>query len=105
VYAQEFASREQVVIQAYANALTDIPRCLAANYGLNPIDVFVELKRMHSQGRWNVGVCGDGCRETVCQEPLKVKRSVLRRAFEVSMLMLRIDGLIISKEIPKFHKK
>jgi chaperonin GroEL (HSP60 family) len=41
----------------------------------------------------------------VCKEALKVKRSAIKRAFEVSMLMLRIDELIISKEIPKFHKK
>jgi chaperonin GroEL (HSP60 family) len=104
-YAKEFANREQVVIQAYANALLVIPKCLAANYGLNPIDTIAELRHRHALGGWNVGVYGDGCRETVCQEPLRVKRSVLRRAFEVSMLMLRVDELIISKEIPKFHKK
>ncbi len=104
-YAREFPSREQVAIEAYSIALMDVPRCLAINYGLNPIDTLIELKKRHAEGNCNVGICENSCHDMVCQEPLKVKRSVLRRAFEVSMLMLRIDELIISKEIPKFHKQ
>ncbi|HLN89304.1 MAG TPA: TCP-1/cpn60 chaperonin family protein [Candidatus Binatia bacterium] len=104
-YARQFASREQVVIEAFANALLEIPRCLAENNGLNPTDALLELKQRNSEGFCNVGVDEHSCCEMVCQEPLKIKRSVLRRAFEVSMLMLHIDELIISKEIPKFHKK
>jgi archaeal chaperonin len=104
-YAREFPSREQVAIEAYSGALMEVPRCLATNYGLNPTDTLLELKNRHTEGNCDVGVCQNSCREMVCQEPLKVKRSVFRRAFEVSMLMLRIDELIISKEIPKFHKQ
>ena len=104
-YAREFPSREQVAIEAYSIALMDVPRCLATNYGLNPTDTLLELKNRHAEGNCNVGVYENSCHDMVCQEPLKVKRSVLRRAFEVSMLMLRIDELIISKEIPKFHKQ
>jgi chaperonin GroEL (HSP60 family) len=104
-YSREFASREQLVIDAFAGALMDIPRCLAENYGLNPTDAILELKKRHTDGFCNFGVdelTGSGI---VCIEPLKVKRSVLRRALEVSTFMLRIDELLISKEIPKFHKK
>jgi chaperonin GroEL (HSP60 family) len=104
-YAREFPSREQVAIEAYSIALMDVPKCLATNYGLNPTDTLLELKNRHAEGNCNVGVCENSCHDMVCQEPLKVKRSVFRRAFEVSMLMLRIDELIISKEIPKFHKQ
>ncbi len=104
-YAKSFASREQVVIDAYSSALLDVPRCLAQNYGLNATDTILELKTRHAAGGCNFGVCEDSCKEWVCAEPLKVKRSILRRACEVSALMLRIDQLLISKEIPKFHKK
>jgi chaperonin GroEL (HSP60 family) len=104
-YAREFPSREQVAIQAYSNALMDVPRCLAENYGLNPTDTILELKTHHAEGNHNFGICEQSCREMVCKEPIKVKRSMIRRAFEISMLMLNIDELIISKEIPKFHKK
>ena len=104
-YAKEFASREQIVIEAYADALVDAPRCLAENYGLNPTDMLPELRKRHAEGFCNCGVDRQGCRDMVCHEPLKVKRSVFRRAYEVSTLMLKIDELLISKEIPKFHKQ
>ena len=104
-YSLEFAGREQIIIQAFGNALMEVPRCLAENYGLNPIDTLLELKKRHADGFCNYGINNIGCNENVCQEPLKVKRSMIRRAYETSMLMLRIDELLISKEIPKFHKK
>jgi chaperonin GroEL (HSP60 family) len=83
----------------------DIPRCLAENYGLNPTDVLPELRKNHSNGLNNYGIAEEGCSEMVCTEPVKMKRAVIRRSYEVSSLMLRIDQLLISKEIPKFHKK
>ncbi len=104
-YAKSFGSREQVVIDAYASALMDVPRCLAQNYGLNSTDTILELRRLHDGGDCTAGVCEGSCGDWVCMEPLRVKRSVIRRAYEVSLLMLRIDELLISKEIPKFHKK
>jgi chaperonin GroEL (HSP60 family) len=45
-------------------------------------------------------ICGKSCIEL-----LDSKKATVRRAFEVASLMLRIDEQIISKEIPKFHKK
>ena len=104
-YSRTFSSREQIVIEAFANALMDIPRCLAENCGLNPTDTIIKLKQHHVDGFCNYGVNGQGCEDNVCSEPIKVKRSIIRRAFEVSSLMLRIDELLISKEIAKFHKK
>ena len=104
-YAREFANREQVVIEAYGAAIMDVPRCLAENYGLNPTDTLIELKKRHTDGFCGFGIDEQSCCDMVCQEPLKVKRSALRRVYEVSTFMLRIDELLISKEIPKFHKK
>jgi chaperonin GroEL (HSP60 family) len=104
-YARTFAGREQMVVESFADALMDIPRCLAENYGLNPTDTILELRKRHADGFCSFGVNSFGCRDLVCQEPLKVKRSTIRRAYEVSTLMLRIDELLMSKEIPKFHKQ
>lgn len=104
-YAKTFSSREQIVIDAFSNALMDIPRCLAENYGLNATDIILDLKKHHANSASNYGVNEQGCCDNVCFEPIKVKRSVIRRAYEVSALLLRIDELLISKEIPKFHKK
>ncbi len=104
-YAKQFPSKEQVVVEAFGTALMDVPRCLAENYGLNTLDVMPELKRHHANGPCSYGVTQQGCCEAVCFEPVRIKRSIIKRAYEVSSLMLRIDELLISKEIPKFHKK
>ena len=104
-YAVTFPSHEQIVVKSFGDALMDVPRCLAENYGLNPTDILAELKSRHAEGICNLGVDKQSCGELVCLEPLRVKRSVIRRAYEVSALMLRIDELLVSKEIPKYHKK
>ncbi len=104
-YAKEFKGREQIVIESYAKALMEIPWCLAQNYGLNPTDTLLDLSKRHAEGACNLGVGYSGCCEMVCEEPLKIKRAMLRRAYEVSALMLRIDELVMSTEIAKFHKK
>ncbi len=49
-YAKAFAGREQIVIEAFGEALMEIPRCLAENYGLNAIDTLIELKHLHADG-------------------------------------------------------
>ncbi len=104
-YAKAYPSKEQLAIDGFAVALMDIPRCLAENCGLNPTDTLLELKKHHANAAQTMGVGEHGCGEWVCFEPIKVKRSAIRRAYEVASLMLRIDELLISKEIPKFHKK
>jgi chaperonin GroEL (HSP60 family) len=104
-YAKSFAGREQVAIEFFADALMECPRCLAENYGLDPGDTMIELANRHADGFCNYGVAEHGCEDHVCLEPARVKRSIIRRAYEVSALMLRIDKLLISKEIAKFHKK
>jgi archaeal chaperonin len=104
-YAKEFASREQIVIDAFAGSLMEVPRCLSENYGLNPIDTLLELRKRHAEGFCNFGVDEQDSSDVVCEEPIKVKRSAIRRAYEVASFMLRIDELLISKEIPKFHKQ
>lgn len=104
-FAKQFPNKEQVVIQAFADGLMDIPRCLATNYGLNATDTLLELRKHQAEEKYNMGIGEHGCSEKVCVESVTIKRSVIRRANEVSMLLLHIDELLISKEIPKFHKK
>lgn len=104
-YAKSFSGREQIPIEFFADALMEAPRCLAENYGLNPTDVMLELGRRHSDGFCSWGLAENGCADEVCLEPVRVKRSIIRRGYEVSALMLRIDESLISKDIAKFHKK
>ena len=65
-YAKGFASREQIAIEAFSDALTDIPRCLAENHGLNPIDILLNLKKHHAEEQSNYGVAEKGCGSIWC---------------------------------------
>jgi hypothetical protein len=43
--------------------------------------------------------------ETNIVELASVNKATLRRAYEVTSLLLRIDGCVYVKELPFFHKQ
>ena len=104
-FSKEFSGREQLAIEAFANALLDIPRCLAYNNGLDSEGTMAELRSLHACGFSAYGVGLNGCLENVCVELAVTKRAMVNRAYEVVCLMLRVNEQLVHKEIPKFHKK
>ncbi len=98
-YAASLSGREQLAVQAFASAVEIIPRTLAENSGLDPIDVMTELKAAHESGKkWagiNVftGKVFDAWKEGVL-EPLKIKTQAVSSAAEVAIMILRIDDVI-----------
>jgi chaperonin GroEL (HSP60 family) len=98
-YAQSLSGREQLAVQAFANAMEVIPRTLAENAGLDPIDILTELKALHDKGqKWagiNVftGKPMDAWKSGVI-EPLKIKTQAVSSASEVAVMILRIDDVI-----------
>ncbi|MEM4156278.1 MAG: thermosome subunit beta, partial [Archaeoglobaceae archaeon] len=55
-WAPSVGGREQLAIEAFASALEVIPRTLAENAGIDPIDILVELRKFHEGGRARYGV-------------------------------------------------
>jgi chaperonin GroEL (HSP60 family) len=104
-FAKQFSGREQLTVEGFAQALMEIPRCLAVNNGFHADDVLAQLGKFHAEGFADYGVGVDGCGSGVCVELAEVKKSMIRRAFEVASLLLRIDEQVVSKETLKFHKK
>ncbi|MHB1261541.1 MAG: thermosome subunit beta, partial [Thermoplasmatota archaeon] len=49
-YAGTVGGREQMAIEAYANAFEVVPRTLAENAGLDEIDILLNLRRAHKKG-------------------------------------------------------
>ena len=49
-YADSVGGREQLAIEAFADAVEVIPRTLAINSGLDPIDSIVDLRAQHPAG-------------------------------------------------------
>ncbi|MFH1173872.1 MAG: thermosome subunit beta [archaeon] len=107
-YADSLSGREQLAVKAFAESIEVIPKTLAENAGLDPIDVLAELKASHDKGmKWagiNVftGKVMDAWKEKVI-EPLKIKTHAISSASEVAMMILRIDDVIAagqSKPVP-----
>jgi len=98
-YASSLKGREQLAVEAFADAVEVIPRTLAENSGLDPIDVITELKAAHDKGnKWagiNVftGKVMDAWKQGIV-EPLKIKTQAVSSASEVAVMILRIDDII-----------
>ncbi len=101
-YAATVGGREQLAIEAFANALEVIPRTLAENAGMDPIDVLIELRKAHKDHKIHYGVnvlagkVGDMRAEKVL-EPLRVGRQAIQSATEAAVMILRIDDVIAGK--------
>jgi len=99
-YARTLSGREQLAVQAFAEAMEIIPRTLAENAGLDPIDVLTKLRAEHDQDKkWSginvfTGEIMDSWKNGVI-EPLKIKTQAVSSAAEVAEMILRIDDVIM----------
>ena len=103
-YAVQVGGREQLAIEAFAEAVETIPKTLAENAGLEQIDIMVELRSAHEkadghlmgvdvfEGKvanlWDKGVI----------EPLSVKEQAIKSAAEAAAMILRIDDVIAASK-------
>ncbi|MCL2549404.1 MAG: TCP-1/cpn60 chaperonin family protein [Methanimicrococcus sp.] len=98
-YAATLEGREQLAVRAYAEALEIIPKTLAENAGLDPIDMLMDLRSSHEKNMKTAGLdvfkgeVVDMWEERVV-EPLRVKTQVINAATESAVMILRIDDVI-----------
>jgi len=98
-FSESMSGREQLAVRAFADALDIIPKTLAENGGLDPIDTLTDLKAKHDDKKpeagldvftgktanmWRLGVV----------EPLKVKTQAIQSATDAAIMLLRIDDII-----------
>jgi thermosome len=98
-FAEGVEGREQLAVEAFADSLEVVPRTLAENAGLDPIDSLVALRAGHAAGEAAVGL--DAYSGEVSDmfdlhvvEPLRVKEQAIDGATEAIELVLRIDDVI-----------
>jgi chaperonin GroEL (HSP60 family) len=101
-FAKRIHGKEQLAMDAFADALESIPKAIAKNSGMDQIDAVAKLRAEHFAGNKNVGVSGrDRCVKDVMKEgildPLKVKLQSLISATEAAAGMMKIDDLHIAK--------
>ncbi len=105
-YAATVGGREQLAIEKFADAIEVVPRALATNAGIDPIDILIKLRKAHSEGKKHYGVDvfkGDvaDMRELNVLEPLRVGKQAIKSATEVAIMILRIDDIIAAREVSK----
>lgn len=98
-YASTLKGREQLAVTKFAKALEVIPRTLAENAGLDPINMLAELRSEHERGNKDSGLnVFEGKIENMWEngviEPLRVKTQAISSATEAACMILRIDDVL-----------
>ena len=108
-YAHTIESREQMVIQEYADALLVIPKTLAVNAAKDASELVAKLRSVHAKGQHSDDAADDGLkfmgldlmdgtiRDNLAAgvvEPAISKIKSLRFATEAAITILRIDDRI-----------
>ena len=126
-YAQTLDTREQVVVQEFAEALLVIPKTLAVNAAKDSSDLVAKLRSAHAKSQKRLfhsnrtsnepvgasslqhtgldlieGTIRDNLTAGVV-EPAISKIKSLRFATEAAITILRIDGAFLSQYLPFFH--
>jgi len=102
-YAAQVGGREQLAIEAFADALEIIPRTLAENAGLDILDTMVAMKTAHAkkEGAYmGVNVYDEGVIDMMGEgvvEPTVVKEQAIKSGIEVASMILRIDDVVAAK--------
>ena len=108
-YATKIGGREQLAIEAFADSIEIVPKTLAENAGLEPIDILVGLRSAHEKPRGHLmgvdvftGKIIDMHANGVI-EPVRVKEQAVKSAAEAASMILRIDDVIAATK-PKEGK-
>jgi len=101
-YADGIGGREQIAIDAFASALESIPTTLAENAGLDPIDILIEMRKQHKEGKIHAGL--DPFTNKVTDmlkldviEPHRIGKQAINSATDAAVMILRIDDVIAAK--------
>ena len=103
-YAETVPGREQLAIEAFADGLETIPRVLAENAGMDPIDTLLQLVSLQSQSDDDsIGLNvltrqPENMRASKVVEPARVVDQALSSASEATIAVLRIDDVLWAKQ-------
>ncbi|HVP41066.1 MAG TPA: thermosome subunit beta, partial [Candidatus Krumholzibacteriaceae bacterium] len=99
-YATKVGGREQLAVEAFAESMEIVPKTLAENAGLDPIDILVGLRSVHEKSDGHLMGVDVFTGKIVNMydkgviEPLSVKEQAIKSATEATCMILRIDDVI-----------
>ncbi len=104
-YADTLEGREQYAVNSFADAIESLPNTLAENSGLDPIDVIVDLRKAHTEGKIHHGIDltkgkVDDMKKARVVEAAIVNKQIVMSAAEAAQMILKIDDVISSRAAP-----
>jgi len=110
-YAKKIGGKEQLAIEAFANALEEIPMILAETAGLDPLETLMKLRQLHSEGKIYAGI--DVINGKIVEDmtaidvvdPLVVKTNIIKSGAEAATTVLKIDDIISASPLKKEKEK
>lgn len=105
----KLTGKEQLAFLAFADAVEVIPRTLAENAGLEPVEIMASLRHAHENNGKSYGInlfAGkvDDVLKLGVLEPLRVKENALKSSLEAAAMILRIDDVVAASR-KKFTEK
>ncbi len=101
-YAHTVKGKEQLAMEAFADALESIPRILAENSGMDSVDALVEIRNAHKAGNVSIGVdalnskVGD-MKELGVVDTYRGVKNAISAATETAVLVIKTDDIIAAK--------
>lgn len=102
-FADEQTPKVQLAVKAFAQGLLVIPKVLAENAGLDPIEMIGELNNKYSAKETIFGINPykgvDNMKKAGVMEPSRVKHQAISSAAEAAIILLRIDDVVSAKDL------
>ena len=104
-YAATVGGREQIAIEAFASAMETIPSTLAENAGLDPINIVIEMRKQHKEGKVYAGLNPysgkvEDMKALNVIEPYRIGKQAINSATDAAVMILRIDDVIAARASP-----
>ncbi|MEM2014115.1 MAG: TCP-1/cpn60 chaperonin family protein, partial [Desulfurococcaceae archaeon] len=110
-YASKVGGKEQLAIEAFAAALEEIPMILASSCGKDPLEILMELRKLHAEEMKFAGIdviTGEIVKDMTERnviEPVLVKEAMIKTAAEAALAILKIDDIIAASPMKKEKEK
>ncbi|SDR01989.1 TCP-1/cpn60 chaperonin family protein [Halopelagius longus] len=104
--APRFGGREQLAVERFADVLESVPKTLARNAGLDPMDALADLRSRYAAGHRRTAISSDGSvvddvtADGGGLDPYQIRVSGLIRAVEFVTALVRIDGVLLDERPP-----
>jgi chaperonin GroEL (HSP60 family) len=99
-YSRTFKNKEQLAIDAFGDAIEEIPKALASNAGVDYLNAVTALRETHERGLKNAGVSairGKSAKKAdeALLDSFKAKQHAIKIATETATMVLGISDIIM----------